>query len=101
MNTIGHGARLNLMRLALLGAILIVWQLASGVVVSEFFISKPSAIAKALVSLVTDGNLFFHMGITATEAFAGFIIGATGGIVTGVLLGRIHILAELLHPFIL
>ncbi len=101
MTAIGHRARLNIMRLALLGAILIVWQLASGVVVSEFFISKPSAIAKSLVSLVTEGNLFFHMGITATEAFVGFIIGATCGIVTGVLLGRIHILAELLHPFIL
>lgn len=101
MHTIGQGARLNLLRLALLGVLLIIWQLAAGVLVSEFFISKPTAIAKGLVSLITEGNLFFHMGITALEAFTGFLIGATAGIVTGVVLGRINILAELLQPFIL
>lgn len=93
--------RLQLYRLLLLVAILTAWQLASGPLIPEFFISKPSAILASLRQQILTGNLFFHVGITATEAFIGFILGAAGGIVAGILLGRIHFLADLLQPFIL
>jgi NitT/TauT family transport system permease protein len=69
--------------------------------VPEFFISKPSAILNALRQQVITGNLFFHMGITATEALAGFVIGAVAGVTAGVVLGRIPFLSDLLQPFIL
>jgi NitT/TauT family transport system permease protein len=88
-------------RLVLLVVLIVTWQYASGRLVPEFFISKPSAILAALRDLVLTGNLFFHVGITATEAFTGFVLGATAGIVAGVMLGRIHFLADLLQPFIL
>ncbi|WP_426955669.1 ABC transporter permease [Muricoccus radiodurans] len=90
-----------LYRLLLLVVLLLAWQFASGPLVPEFFISKPSAILAALRGLVTTGNLFFHVGITATEAFVGFILGAAAGVAAGVLLGRIQFLADLLQPFIL
>jgi NitT/TauT family transport system permease protein len=88
-------------RLVLLVVLIVTWQYASGRLVPEFFISKPSAILAALRDFVLTGNLFFHVGITATEAFTGFVLGATAGIVAGVVLGRIHFLADLLQPFIL
>jgi NitT/TauT family transport system permease protein len=97
----GRSFRLQLYRLALLVAIVGVWQAASGTVVPEFFISKPSAIFASLRQQVVDGNLFFHIGITATEAFVGFVLGATAGVTAGVLLGRVQFLADLLQPFIL
>jgi NitT/TauT family transport system permease protein len=90
-----------LYRLVLAAAIVTAWQLASGPVVPEFFISKPSAILNALRQQVITGNLFFHMGITATEALAGFVIGAVAGVTAGVVLGRIPFLSDLLQPFIL
>jgi NitT/TauT family transport system permease protein len=90
-----------LYRLVLAAAIVTAWQLASGPVVPEFFISKPSAISNALRQQVITGNLFFHMGITATEALAGFVIGAVAGVTAGVVLGRIPFLSDLLQPFIL
>jgi NitT/TauT family transport system permease protein len=76
-------------RLTLAASIVAAWQLASGSLVPEFFISKPTAILAALWQQVTTGNLFFHVGITATEAFAGFAFGAIAGVTAGVLLGRI------------
>ncbi len=94
-------ARLQLYRVLLAVTVIVVWQLASGTLVAEFFISKPTAIYAALRQLVLTGNLFFHVGITATEAFVGFILGACAGIAAGVLLGRIQFLADLLQPFIL
>ncbi len=93
--------RLNLMRGGLLLAILVSWQLASGPLVSEFFISKPSAIFAALWEWIEDGSLFYHAGITAAEAFAGFMIGGAIGILVGTILGRAQFLAELLDPFIM
>jgi NitT/TauT family transport system permease protein len=94
-------ARMTAFRLLLLAALLAAWQFASGGLNPEFFISKPSAILLALWRQVQSGNLFFHIGITATEAFVGFLTGATAGVVAGVLLGRIGFLADLLQPFIL
>ena len=94
-------SRLNGLRLLFLLCLLGAWQAVSGPLVPEFFVSKPSAIAEALWLLVKGGNLFFHVGITATEAFVGFLLGATAGVLVGVLLGRLHFLADLLQPFIL
>ena len=82
-------------------AILLGWQLASGRLVSEFFISKPSAIIATLLEWIADGSLFFHAAITATEAFAGFALGSAAGIVAGTLLGRAQLLAEIVEPFIM
>ena len=69
--------KLNAMRLLLLASIMGLWELSSGIIVPEFFVSKPSAIAKALGSWLAGGNLFFHIGITALEAFVGFLVGAS------------------------
>jgi len=101
MDAVTTPARMAAYRLLLAFAIIAFWQLASGTLVAEFFVSKPSAIVAALHRQVTTGNLFFHVGITATEAFSGFLIGASAGVTAGVLLGRIRFLSDLLQPFIL
>lgn len=101
MDAVTAPARMAAYRLLLAFAIIAFWQLASGTLVAEFFISKPSAIVEALHRQVMTGNLFFHVGITATEAFSGFLIGASAGVTAGVLLGRIRFLSDLLQPFIL
>lgn len=97
----GLKGKMALYRLLLAAAIVVVWQMVSGTIVAEFFISKPSAILGALQRQVRDEGLFFHVGITAIEAFSGFLIGAAAGVTAGVLLGRIQFLSELLQPFIL
>lgn len=93
--------RMVVYRLILAMAILVAWELASGRLIAEFFVSKPSAILAAFQRLIVSGDLFFHAAVTASEAFAGFIIGGTIGIAAGVLLGRSTFLADLLQPFIL
>src|SRR3546814_589037 len=92
---------LHLMRLVLLLGILLGWELASGPLVAEFFVSRPTAIMAALYGWIADGSLFFHMSITAIEAFLGFLIGGTIGMIVGIVLGRAKFLADLLDPFIM
>src|SRR5262249_33573018 len=72
----------------------------SGPLIPTFFISKPSAIFGVLSEWVRDGSLFFHAAITATEAFAGFLLGAFVGIAVGLILGRAKVVADVVHPFI-
>jgi NitT/TauT family transport system permease protein len=94
-------AMINLLRLALLAALLAFWQFASGPLIPAFFVSSPSAIFARLSTWLMNGQLFFHMGITAAEAALGFLFGSIAGIAAGVLLGRREFLAKLLDPFIM
>src|SRR5690606_14457604 len=93
--------RLTAIRVALLGTLMLVWELAAGPVVPEFFIRRPSAILARLWEWVADGSFFYHAGITASEALLGFLLGATIGLFVGVLFGRARLLAEVLDPFIM
>ena len=88
------------LRALLLVAVLGGWELASGRVFEEFFVSRPSAIATVAWGWVLSGRLFHHAVVTITEAVAGFALGGLAGMATGVLLGRLQLLADVLDPFI-
>lgn len=86
------------LRAALLILLVGGWELASGRVFEEFFVSKPSAIIAVAWGWVLSGRLFYHAGITITEAVAGFALGGMAGMLTGILLGRLQLLADVLDP---
>ena len=90
-----------LLRLLFAVAALALWQYASGRLISPLYISSPAAIGARLSTMIADGSLLWHASITALEAGAGFLIGATAGIVVGLVLGRARLLAEVLDPFLL
>lgn len=92
--------KLMIGRLAILIVLLSCWEYASGSLVPAYLISTPSKIAVTFWAWMIDGRLFFHAGITAVEAFAGFALGAACGMGLGILLGRARRLADLLNPFI-
>jgi len=92
---------LNATRVALLVAILLSWEYASGRLVAEFFISRPSVIFRIFWGWAADGSLLYHASITALEAFGGFLLGGIIGVAAGVTLGRARLLAEILDPFIM
>ena len=90
---------LQVARLALMLALLAVWQVAAGYV-GEFWISKPTAIATRLVEWIGSGYLLTHLSITLQETALGFILGATSGIAAGFLLGTSPFLGKLTDPFV-
>ena len=72
--------------------------------VDPFFVGQPSGVVTRLWTWITDGTalgpLWFQAAVTMEEAVLGFLIGSALGIVFGILLGRIQLLAEVLSPFI-
>ncbi|WP_224760543.1 ABC transporter permease [Salinibacterium sp. ZJ450] len=79
---------------------LICWQLASGTLIHELMISKPSNVFPLFWKWVTDGTIFTAAGVTFTNAFLGLIIGGAAGITVGVFLGQSSWLADIFEPFI-
>jgi len=88
-------------RVAFVAAVLIAWELASGRLVSPFFISSPSDVAVKLWALLASGKLVYHATYTAVHALAGFALGAAAGMAVGLALGRWNRLAEVLDPFLM
>jgi len=93
--------RRAIMQFVLFGALLVIWELVSGRIISDFFISHPSDIALSLWSSVLDGSLLFNASITASEALLGFVLGGLVGVLLGVALGRSALLSDLLNPLVL
>jgi len=69
-----------------------------------FFFGMPSRIVARLWEWVTQGTalgpLWLQVAVTMEETVLGFIVGGTLGVAVGILLGRIHLLAEVLSPYI-
>src|SRR5882724_4957260 len=85
---------------AVLVALLVGWQWASGTVIPKFWISSPSAIAATLGRWIADYSLFGHVGATLTEMALGYVIGAAVGIASGLCLGFLPRLERIAAPLI-
>jgi NitT/TauT family transport system permease protein len=80
---------------------LVLWQVVSDATDSAFWISSPTAIWGQLTDWVSNGDLFFHLGITLQEMGLGLLFGATSGIAAGFVLGLSPTLARIFDPLIM
>ncbi|WP_435173917.1 ABC transporter permease [Actinacidiphila sp. bgisy145] len=95
----------NLTRAALLVLFVGLWQvLASSETIDRFYFGEPSGICSKLWDWVrhgtSQGSLWDQVWVTLEETLMGFGIGVLGGVVLGILLGRLRFLADVFSPFI-
>src|SRR2546430_8104209 len=81
------------------------WEILSRTkTIDPFFFGRPTEIGQKIWHWATvgspDGSLWSDVWITVEEALLGFAIGVGAGVVFGLALGRIRILAEVLGPYI-
>ena len=93
-------AAILLGRIAVGVGALAIWQFASGRLVDPFFISAPTDVAARLWQWTMDGTLVSNLSYTLYATVLGFAIGATGGFVTGFVLGRAATASAILDPYI-
>jgi NitT/TauT family transport system permease protein len=89
MNRLG----VTLLRAAIIGGFLLLWEIASGRWIEPFLISSPSRIFWSLIGDFRDGDLLQHTWVTFEEVAIGFPIGAITGIALGYAFGRSRVLA--------
>ena len=80
--------------------ILACWQVASGRLVDNFFISNPLDVAVRLWEWTITGYIFPHLWVTFYETIAGFVLGSLIGALLGIWLGVARFMSRLLNPFL-
>ncbi|MCW2864435.1 MAG: transporter permease [Actinoallomurus sp.] len=87
-------------RVAVVLAILGLWQFLSGRVVEAYLISNPIDVAKKLVVILGDGARHHDIMVTGKELVAGWTIGAVTGAVVGWAFGAVKFLGEVMEPIV-
>ena len=77
------------------------WEWLSNLLHAEFWVSRPSLVAIALVNWYKSGNLASDLQLTLTEAGGGFLIGSIAGALVGFVLGWVQRLGKLFEPMVL
>jgi NitT/TauT family transport system permease protein len=77
------------------------WQWASGRLIREIYVSKPSAIAARLYEIFASGEIYPHLWTTGQELVLGYVIGVGSGIIGGYALGRAPRLANIFEPYVM
>ena len=85
----------TLVRVGLIVGVLAIWELLarSGWLYRDV-VPSLIAIAKALVALLSSGDYYFNLGVTAGEVAAALAIGGGCGVVVGIVLGANRFLAR-------
>jgi NitT/TauT family transport system permease protein len=91
----------NAGRIVLAAAFLSFWQLGADRLFDPFFFGTPLAVFQQLIKELTNVEFYQDLGVTALEMAGGFGIGASTGIVLGVLLARWDYVANVVDPFLL
>ena len=82
-------------------ALLLFWQWASGRLIKEIYVSKPTAVAHRLFELFASGEIYPHLWTTGQELVLGYVIGVAGGVIGGYALGRSPRLARIFGPYVM
>lgn len=90
-----------LMRLLPGLAILLFWQWASGRLIKEIYVSKPTAVAARLYELFASGEIYPNLWTTGQELVLGYVIGVASGILAGYALGRSPRLSNIFEPYLM
>jgi len=88
------------LRLSIVVGVLVAWELASGRLVSKYWLSSPSLIAAKLGAWVADGSIWMHLQATLTEMGAGYVIGCLLGMGAGLLLGFLPRTYRVVTPYL-
>jgi NitT/TauT family transport system permease protein len=98
---IAAGALRIVLRLLPGMALLLFWQWASGRLVREVYVSRPTEIAARLFELFVSGSIWPNLTVTAEELALGYALGAASGVVCGYVLGRQPAVARVVEPYLM
>jgi NitT/TauT family transport system permease protein len=97
----GRPAGVLVPRLLGVAAILGAWEFASGRLVNDFWISRPTLIGERLWELAISGDLWWHASATGWQALLGLLLGLVVGVAFGVAFAALPRLAEALDPLVM
>lgn len=89
-------------QIAILITFFILWEAAAKLKwIDAFIFSQPSRVFKAALSMILDGRLLRHTGVTLAETVAGFLLGTVLGTACAVVLWWNRFLEKVLSPYLI
>ncbi|MFD8690474.1 ABC transporter permease [Streptomyces sp. NPDC059651] len=88
------------LRILVIAAALVLWQVMSGPVVPEYAVSKPTDVFDSLTSMLGSASGWTNIKVTTIEVLAGFGLGVATGTVMGLVLGSFPLLGKVLEPLV-
>lgn len=86
---------------AILFFFIALWEITTQIgVLNDFIFSSPSRIVKTFVSMMAEGNLLYHIGITLGETFISFVLVIILGLLLAVILWWNESVAKVLEPYL-
>lgn len=88
-------------RILLFLAFVLIWELSARFgLIDSFIFSSPARIASTFISMVKDGSIFLHVGMTLAETMLSFLLVVVFGILISVLLWLCPKLSQILEPYL-
>lgn len=92
---------INAVRIGILVLLLGLWELCARLnVIDPFITSSPSRVVLTIADLYSNGNLFYHVGVTLMETVIGFCIAVVLGYAIAVALWLSDSLQRIFEPYI-
>jgi NitT/TauT family transport system permease protein len=85
---------------------ILLWQVLTNypffgrLLLDPFFFSKPLDVAARIVKWFREGTIWYHLGITLTEAMLAFIVGSIAGVLVGFWFARKPLIAAVFDPYV-
>lgn len=96
-----HKRNVTVCRVMLLVLFLAVWELCAALdIIDDFIFSSPSRVLMCFWSMIRDGSIFGHMGITLLETLISFGLVVGLGLLTAVILWSSRTASEVLEPYL-
>lgn len=81
--------------------LIIVWEILSNAgILPANMLPAPSVILQKIYSMILDGTLWGHIGITLYRVFAGFFIGTIVAVIFGSIVGFFRLAEQLIDPLL-
>lgn len=87
-------------RIGVIVGFVALWQLASGRIIDDYFVSSPSAILADLRAGFSDGQLLSDIATTMYEAGLGLTFGMVSGIVVGLVFAFMPLVDKVMEPIV-
>lgn len=94
--------RIRIYQVVILVAFIALWELGAQIgFINSFVFSSPSIVTRTFFEMVSNGQIFYHIGITLFETFVSFFLVNAIGIIVAIILWWNDSISKVLEPYLI